>query len=258
MTTMNENNDLLSTALQLSALFRDQMENALAPLRDQIAQVNEAYIALETAFERQRQENTRLQNERDDLADQVYTLRRRFHEVTDISVIIRPFTGEINTWNQFLESILQQIQCHPKWFNNDRKKVLYLLDFMRGKAEIWAKMISETARSSRPAPELDNFQLMVAKATLGWGVIGLEYNITNKLMMLEMQGMGDKEMREYNTVFGDLAERINWSDVIILQKYLLGLPTTVQNRLKGYHGDGSLSTTMAYVSSVIDTLGNQT
>jgi hypothetical protein len=58
MTTMNENNDLLSTALQLSALFQDQMENALAPLRDQIAQVNEAYIALETAFERQRQENT--------------------------------------------------------------------------------------------------------------------------------------------------------------------------------------------------------
>jgi hypothetical protein len=119
-------------------------------------------------------------------------------------------------------------------------------------------MFSETARSSRPAPELDNFQLMVAKATLAWGVVGLEYNITNKLMVLEMQGIEDKEVGEYNTVYGDLSGRINWSDVIILWKYLLGLPIIVQNQLKGYYGDESLSTTMAHVLSVINTIRNKT
>ena len=79
-----------------------------------------------------------------------------------------------------------------------------------------------TSRSSKPVSELDNFQVMVARATLAWGTTGLESCITQELMKLHMQSMGKVALTEYNVAFEGLVERINWSDEIIMQEYLHG------------------------------------
>ena len=126
------------------------------------------------------------------------------------------------------------------------------MEFMRGRAEAWAQMFSKTAGSSRPAPELDNFTVMVAKATLAWGAIGLEARITRQLMELQMQSVEEKDVEDYNTAFSALVGKVNWSDVIIMRRYLNGLPVTVQDHLKGYHGGDSLSATISHVSSIVD------
>ena len=64
---------------------------------------------------------------------------------------------------------------------------------------------------------------MVARATLAWGTTGLESHVTQELMKLHMQSMGKVALTEHNVAFGSLAERINWLDKIIMQRYLHGL-----------------------------------
>ena len=110
----------------------------------------------------------------------------------------------------------------------------------------------EMAAIARPSPELDNFTVMVAKATLAWRVIGLEVSTTRQLMELQMQSVEEIDVVDYNTVFGLLVVRVNWLDVIIMQRYLNGLPAAVQDHLKRYYGGNSLSATIVHVSSIVD------
>ena len=123
------------------------------------------------------------------------------------------------------------------------------MEFMRGKVGDWAEMFVQTSRSSRPALELDNFQVMVARATLACGTTGLESHITQELMKLHMQSMGKVALTEYNVAFVSLAKRINWSDEIIMQRYLHGLHLKIRNHLKDYHGEESLLATMTHMFS---------
>ena len=252
MATTNDYQNVMPVALRLSALFREKWEAELAPLKNQITEGNIAYTALWAAFQRERDENRKLQIRRIAAEERVRSLEDRLQDVSNTQPLVRPFNGDPKTWEPFLESIVQKIQHHPEWFADNRKKVLYLLEFMRGGAETWARMFMETAGTARPAPELDNFTVMVAKATLAWGVIGLEARTTRQLMELQMQSVEEKDVVGYNTVFGLLVGRVNWSDVIIMRRYLNGLPAAVQDHLKGYYGGNSLSATIVHVSSIID------
>jgi hypothetical protein len=73
-------------------------------------------------------------------------------------------------------------------------------------------------------------------------------------MKLHMQNMGKVALTEYNVAFGSLVERINWSDEIIMQRYLHGLHLKIRNYLKDYCGEESLLATMTHMFSVIDTI----
>ena len=70
--------------------------------------------------------------------------------------------------------------------------------------------------------------MIVARETLAWGVIGLEACTTSQLIELQMQSVEEKDVLDYNTVFGLLVGRINWSYVIIMQMFKITFKVTME------------------------------
>jgi hypothetical protein len=259
---------LTMKAAFLSEAFQTQMERTLAPLKQNLTERDKAYAALKAKYDQSEQNNRKLLVEGSELRaqrsrlyqwiakleGQIEVLR---HHLTPNGSNIQPFTGEREKWNDYVELVFRQIQRHPMLFGTDRKKAFYLLGYMRGAAEGWALLITDTAQLFRSFQEVDNFQVLVAKATLAWGTMGLESRITHRLMDLKMVGVGEADMVEYNTVFISLAEKINWSEALIVQKYMRGLHPGIQDHLKGYLGGISLSDTMAHVLGMVKGIRSQ-
>ena len=75
---------------------------------------------------------------------------------------------------------------------------------------------------------------LIIKAVLVWGAIGLEFQVSDKLMKLHMSGGGKADVLGYNLAFADLAQKINWSNFIIMYRYLDGLHPIVRDGLGSY------------------------
>ena len=67
-----------------------------------------------------------------------FHMQRHLSRTNNYLPDVRPFNGEKDRWEIFLASVFQKIQSHPGWFTTDHKKALYLLEYMKGDAEIWS------------------------------------------------------------------------------------------------------------------------
>lgn len=246
--------NLATTALQCSEYFRRAVnESLIAPLKEEIAELHHTSYNLDRDCAVQaRQINkllddnkqlaadldacvedvSRLRRQRDRAEAHISDLRAQSDDVKPSWSPLLAYSGDIKLWPQFVRALYNKIDGYPQDYSSDRKKCLLLLKFMIGPAKKWAELFLATAHAKIKAPELDNFQVLVAKATLAWGDDGKEAQTCVQLMNTRLEAITTQELTSYHQRFNAFAARISWSEPAILQCYKLGLPLVISRRLE--------------------------
>lgn len=251
---MYSNEDLVQTAFRCSNLFRNAIESQLlAPLRAKVDYLQYSCDNLQShneaqAFEHSRvltendhlracirtctEDVNRLRRQRNKAEEQLYTLEAQHQDSNSSGQPLLAYGGNIAEWPRFVQDLHEGIESCPQLYGSERSKCLLLLNFTMGPVREWAKLFLGTENTAVEATELDNFQVLLAKATLAWGDSGKEAQIRIQLMNLHLEAITTLDLAIYHREFAVLSARISWSKPAIIQCYKQGLPSMLRAQLE--------------------------
>ena len=141
---------------------------------------------------------------------------------------VTPFEGDQDKWDSFVTQIKIKYAEYPFYFNTDRQKVLFLLQWMQGHTAAWAASYLSQAYSATPAPELDDLEKMLTTATAAWGIHDREGQAEQKLLALTQATTKTGTVSEYRSEFQQIAQVTKWNDKALSRQFYNGLKRYVK------------------------------
>ena len=197
-------------------------------MTEQTRQMFHALIAEQ--MEPLRAENQRLQNELTMLRNSMQTgvpgtsTQAPIVPKAPKSPPIIPFEGDQDKWDAFVTQIKLKFVEYPYHFSTDRQKVVYFLQWMQKRTAPWASSYLEQVNSLTPAPELDNWDIMLSTATTAWGIHDRQGQAEQKLIGLSQEGT----VSTYRSEFQQLAQITKWNDEALCRRFHDGLKRNIQ------------------------------
>jgi hypothetical protein len=164
------------------------------------------------------------------------------------------FTGNRSKLRAFLSQLEITFSLSPNRFNDEQKKVLYVISLLRDGAFNWVEPMLRARQKSEFVPELQDFESLATALEKMFGDIDAQATAERKIEKLRQTASA----RAYVAEFRQAASHLTWGDEALSFKFYMGLKEAVKDRIAEQARPNGLAELMQLAVRIDDRLYERT